>query len=77
MEFEQSANTFIYWLVVGSGKCGVAPAQLRHVVEEFVHHELQQNTLGPQAGLSLALPAPSITTLRFSFYGTIASFLLT
>ena len=24
MEFEQSANTFIYWLVVGSGKCGVA-----------------------------------------------------
>ena len=23
MEFEQSANTFIYWLVVGSGKCGV------------------------------------------------------
>ena len=49
----------------------------RHVVEEFIHHELQQNTLGPQAGLSLALPAPSITTLRFSFYGTIASFLLT
>ena len=27
----------------------------RHVVEEFIHHELQQNTLGPQAGLSLAL----------------------
>ena len=55
------------------GEVSTVAEEHRHVVEEFVHHELQQNTLGPQAGLSLALPAPSITTLRCSFYGTIAS----
>ena len=36
----------------------------RHVVEEFVHHELQQNTLDPKAGLPPALPAPPITTFN-------------
>ena len=39
----------------------------RHVVEEFVHHELQQNTLGPQAGLPLALHS----TCTFNYYFTI------
>ena len=46
------------------GEVSTVAEEHRHVVEEFVHHELQHNTLGPKAGLPLALPAPPITTFN-------------
>ena len=49
------------------GEVSTVAEEHRHVVEEFVHHELQQNTLGPQAGLPLALHS----TCTFNYYFTI------
>ena len=37
-----------------------ALARAKRDIKPFVHHELQQNTLGPQAGLPLA-PAPAVS----------------
>ena len=55
MEFKQSANTFFHWLVVGSGKCGVAPAQLRPTV--FLVAGAGQLTTTSQLSLGLAAAA--------------------
>ena len=62
MEFEQSANTFIYWLVVGSGKCGVAPAQLRPTV--FLVAGAGQPATTSQLSLGLAAAAAASPALQ-------------
>ena len=55
MEFKQSANTFCHWLVVGSGKCGVAPPQLRPTV--FLVAGAGQPATTSQLSLGLAAAA--------------------
>ena len=62
MEFEQSANTFIYWLVVGSGKCGVAPAELRPTV--FLVAGAGQPATTSQLSLGLAAAAAASPALQ-------------